>query len=155
MTTVRAAGPADAGVVGRMLADFNAEFETPSPAAGEFARRLTGMLDRLDLLVLLAETAGEATGFLSAAFRPSLYYDGPVAAVEDFYVIPDRRGGGIGGAIMDAFLAECGVRGCGEIQIGVDSPDAGARRFYERYGFTCVEPGSDDAMLLYLRVLAP
>ncbi len=52
---VRRATPADAAVVGRLLWDFNTEFETEGPSAEEFAGRFARLLGRDDQLVLLAE----------------------------------------------------------------------------------------------------
>jgi GNAT superfamily N-acetyltransferase len=44
-------------------------------------------------------------------------------------------------------------RGAGEIHINVDEVDEDTRRFYERHGFTNIEPGEDYRMLIYLRQL--
>ncbi len=54
---VRRATAADADVVGRLLFDFNTEFETPTPSAEEFAERFGELLDRDDVVVLLSGTA--------------------------------------------------------------------------------------------------
>lgn len=55
------------------------------------------------------------------------------------------------GAIMELAIAECIARGCEEMHINVDEPDEGARRFYERLGFSNFEVGEDYRMLCYIR----
>ena len=59
---VRRAGPADAEVVGRLLFDFNTEFETATPSAAEFARRFATLLARDDVVVVLSGPVGGETG---------------------------------------------------------------------------------------------
>ena len=53
-TDVRRATPADAAVVGRLLHDFNTEFDTETPSADEFASRFSRLLARDDVIVLLS-----------------------------------------------------------------------------------------------------
>ncbi len=50
-------------------------------------------------------------------------------------VEPDSRGSGMGSALLDALLAECGRREIATLHVTVDSANRGARRFYERHGF--------------------
>ena len=52
------AGADRADVVGRLLYDFNTEFGSPTPRAGEFAARFARLLARDDVLVLLAGVYG-------------------------------------------------------------------------------------------------
>jgi hypothetical protein len=75
---IRTATPGDAGVVGRLLWDFNTEFETPTPSAEEFTIRFARLLTRDEVLVLLAGGA-EPTGFAYLTLRPTPYFDGPPA----------------------------------------------------------------------------
>lgn len=142
---IRRAGEGEAELVATLLRDFNTEFDTPVPAGLE--RRFAALLAREDVIVILAGTVG----FAYLTLRPSPYYDGPVAMLEELYVAPGRRGAGIGSAIMARVLDELAQRGAGEMQINVDEVDTDARRFYERHGFTNIEHGS--RMLLYIQEL--
>ena len=151
--TVRLATPVDAAVVGRLLFDFNTEFEAPTPSADELARRFTALLARDDVLVVLAEDDGTATGFGYLTLRPTPYGDGPLAQLEELYVVPDLRDAGIGTAILTRALDEVLARGAIEVHINVDEVDVDTRRFYERHGFVNIEPGTDYRMLCYLREL--
>lgn len=140
---MKRAGAGDAEVVAKLLRDFNTEFATPVP--DNLERRFAGLLERDDVVVVLA---GEV-GFAYLTLRPSPYYDGSVAMLEELYVAPAHRNRGIGTALMARALQE--IEGAGEMQINVDEVDVDARRFYERHGFTNIEQGS--RMLLYIREL--
>lgn len=142
---VRVAGVGDARIVAKLLRDFNTEFDTPVPENLE--RRFIELLALDSVLVLLA---GE-DGFALITLRPSPYYDGPVAMLDELYVAPGHRGRGIGTQMMRRALAEIRMRGAGELQINADEVDVDARRFYERHGFTNIE--QDSRMLLYIQEL--
>jgi GNAT superfamily N-acetyltransferase len=155
---VRRATAADARVVGSMLFDFNTEFESPSPSADEFGARFETLLTRDDVLVVLAEQReaagrGDAVGFAYLTLRPTPYGDGPLAQLEELYVVPELRDRGIGTDLLAGALAEVSRRGAIEMHINVDEVDVDTRRFYERHGFVNIEPGTDYRMLFYIRQL--
>lgn len=149
---VRRAGVDDAAAVAVLLHDFNTEFETPTPTVAEFTGRFERLLARDDVLVLLADGAAGALGFAFLTLRPTPYWDGPLAQLEELYVRPGKRDRGIGSLLLTSAIDALPV-GTHELHIGVDEPDTGARRFYERHGFTNHDPESGAAMLLYLREL--
>ncbi len=147
-TDVRRATPAEADLAGRLLFDFNTEFETATPSAAELAERFTRLLADDDVVVLLAGGA-DPVGFAYLTLRPSPYFDGPVAQLEELYVVPDLRDQGIGTALLRAALDLCRGRAAGELHINVDEVDTDTRRFYERHGFRNILPGTDYRMLFY------
>ena len=150
---VRAATVADAGLVGRLLHEFNTEFAAPTPSAEEFAVRFDRLLGRDDVIVLLAETERDAAGFAYLTLRPTPYGDGPLAQLEELYVRPRLRARRIGTALLGAALREVETRQAIELRVEVDEEDLDARRFYERHGFVNTETGTDSRMLCYLREL--
>ena len=82
MTTtneIRVAEVADAGVVAKLLRDFNTEFDTPVPEGLE--ERFAQIIAHDDAFVLLAGDIG----FAYVTLRPSPYYDGPVAMLDELY----------------------------------------------------------------------
>ena len=151
--TVFRAGPEHASVVGRLLHDFNVEFESPTPSASELAARFAVLLEGEDQLALVSGSAEEPTGFAYLTLRGTPYYDGPVALLEELYVVPSRRDRGIGTALLTRAVTEVLQRGGIEVHINVDEVDTDTRRFYERHGFTNIQPGEDFRMLCYLREL--
>jgi GNAT superfamily N-acetyltransferase len=152
--TIVVADASHAEVVGRLLRDFNDEFETPGPTVADFARRFRTLLLREDVLVLLAGPQEAWTGFAFLTLRPTPYYDGRLAQLEELYVVPQRRDQGIGTELIRAALRLVRGRGAAEMHINVDEVDVDTRRFYERHGFVNIEPGTDYRMLCYLQELA-
>jgi GNAT superfamily N-acetyltransferase len=142
-----------AEVVGRMLFDFNTEFDAPTPTAEVLSSRFAQLLHRDDVIVLLSGTEQDAAGFAYLTLRPTPFYDGPLAQLEELYVRPERRDQGIGSALLTAALSLVGEQHSGEMLINVDEVDIDTRRFYERHGFVNIEPGQDYRMLCYLKEL--
>lgn len=163
MTTVSArdvhtslASAGQAGLVGRLLFEFNTEFETEGPTAEELGSRFFHLLLREDVLVVLSDAAGDgaragATGFAFLTLRPTPYYDGMLAQLEELYVVPDLRDQGIGTALLTHAVSEARARGAAEMHINVDEIDSDTRRFYERHQFVNIEPGENYRMLCYVR----
>ncbi|RRJ86054.1 GNAT family N-acetyltransferase [Gulosibacter macacae] len=148
--STRMAIPEDATVVASLLFAFNQEFDTWVPPIDVLEGRFTLLLQRADVLVLLADDP-EPVGFALVTTRPSPYYDGPVATLDELYVTPARRDQGLGTELIDHLIREARARNIGEVQINVDEDDLDTRRFYEERGFTNHENG--ERMLCYLREL--
>ena len=144
---VRRATSADAGILGRLLWDFNTEFESPTDAADVLAARFGRLLDRDDVIALIA---GEADGFALVTLRPAIWFDGPVSQLEELYVVPALRDRGIGTAILTEARRLVRQHGSAEMHINVDEIDVHTRRFYERHGFVNIEGGFDHRMLCYI-----
>jgi GNAT superfamily N-acetyltransferase len=144
---VRRATLADAETLGRLLWEFNTEFESPTDPAEVLAARFGRLLERDDVIALLA---GETDGFALVTLRPAIWFDGPVSQLEELYVVPDLRDRGIGTAILTEARRLVREHGSPEMHINVDEVDADTRRFYERHGFLNVEEGVDYRMLCYI-----
>ena len=127
---VREAAPQDAPLLARMLHDFNTEFGDPTPGVEVLTQRLEAQLARDDVAALLA---GE-DGLALLTFRPTVWDAGPVALLEELYVVPGKRGRGIGGELIERAFALSRARGAETFQVNVDDPDVDAQRFYERHG---------------------
>lgn len=143
----------DAEVAARMQVDFAVEFETPTPTYEQLLPRFRRLLAHPSAFVLLAGPPREPAGYAVVTLRPTVYCDGPLAVLDELYVVPPLRGGGIGTLLLQRAVDEVVARGGGEMHINVDEIDVDARRFYERHGFVNIEPGTDYRMLCYLREL--
>ena len=136
--SVRRATVEDALVVARLLHDFNTEFDTPTPGVEAIDRRLRALLAEDATFALLAGSPPCAVALVT--LRPNVWYPGPVALLDELYVAPAQRGGGLGSAIMTLLVAECRRRKVGLIEVNVDESDVDAQRFYARHGFDLRDP---------------
>jgi GNAT superfamily N-acetyltransferase len=148
---VRRATTADAGLVAEMLDAFNREFDTPTPGPEVLAARLRHLLAGDDVLALL--TGEPAAGLAVLSFRSSVWYDGPVATLDELYVRPPLRSRRYGHALLEAACRTVRDRGGETLEINVDGEDTDARRFYEAHGFSNTEPGAPEPMFYYYRDL--
>jgi GNAT superfamily N-acetyltransferase len=149
----RLATPADAGLLAALLHDFNVEFGEPSPGADVLARRLSHLLATEQTIALLA--GSPPSGFALLTLRPNVWYDGPVALLDELYVVPARRNGGIGTALLLTCCELLQAQGVELLEINVDGEDVDARRFYERHGFSCTHGTQEEPELYYSRELTP
>jgi len=150
--TVRPATVADAPEVARLLRDFNDEYDEPTPAVETLTERLCELIVASEATVLLG--GAPPVGLAVIRFRPSLYTRSLDAYLEELYVAPDRRGEGLGRALLDAALDASREIGAGWIHLGTSVDDTKARGLYESSGFTNLERQPDGpAMLFYERDL--
>jgi GNAT superfamily N-acetyltransferase len=150
VTEVRRAAPADADVLGRLLWDFNTEFDSETDDADVLAERFTRLLGLDEIVAVLAEDDGRAVGFALLSLRPAIWFDGPVSQLEELYVVPARRSEGIGTQVLDLSRRLVRDQGSPEMHINVDEDDVDTRRFYERHRFVNIEDGVDYRMLCYI-----
>lgn len=146
----RVGTPADAVVLAGLLTDFNREFDTAIPEFAALEARFARIVAEPTVMAMIAEIS-EPVGFALVTMRPTPYYDGPLAQLDELYVVPELRGSGIGTRLLTGAIDSLIDRGVREMHINVDEVDDGARRFYERHGFVNIEPGADYRMLCYLR----
>ncbi len=147
------AGPSDAAAVARLLDDFNTEFGDPSPGPAVLAERLGRLLAGDQVVALLAGRPPVGTALVT--LRPNVWFPGPVALLDELYVVPGRRSQGIGSALLAAVERLVAHRGGELVEINVDGDDVDARRFYERHGYRCGSSGRSDPELYYAKELAP
>ncbi len=147
---VRPATTEDAATLARLLRDFNTEFDTEIEPLPVVTDRFARILTHDAVLALLATDGAAATGFALVSLRPVVWFDGPVATLDELYVVPGLRDRGIGTALLTAARELVRDRGCPEMHINVDEDDEDTRRFYETHGFVNIEPATGYRMLLYV-----
>ena len=149
---VRLADRDDAADIGRLLYDFNREFDEPSPEPSALAERLRQLMAGGETIVLLGGERPDGLAVLR--FRAAIWSTGLECYLAELYVTPARRGQGLGRALMEAALREARKRGADTMDIGVDEPDLAARHLYESLGFTNRAGGADSpVMFVYEREL--
>ncbi|MFL6166170.1 MAG: GNAT family N-acetyltransferase [Ornithinibacter sp.] len=137
-------------VAGRLLHDFNTEYDEPTPAGAALAVRLAQLVADGSTEVLLV---GDADGLAVLRFRPSLWSLADECYLAELYVVPARRGDGLGRALLRACIGRARQRGCDFIDLSTSEDDVAARHLYESHGFRRTEGDGGPLAFHYEREL--
>ena len=143
---IRAATPADTPAVGRLGAllvrlhhdldpqRFIAATSRTESAYGEF---LGTQLDEPNIVILVAERAGEVIGYSYAGVEGTDYMAlrGPAGALYDIVVDPAHRGQGVGRMLLDATIEALKARGAPRVVLSTAERNVVAQRLFEHAGF--------------------
>ena len=133
--TVRPATVADAGLLHRFskdLARFEDEPDAVKATPESLARDGFGPDPKFGALI--AERDGTPVGFALYTFNYSVWTGARGIFVEDIWVEPGARRGGVARALMRALAQACAANGWRRIDLNVLDWNP-ARGFYERLGF--------------------
>ncbi|HEX5526726.1 MAG TPA: GNAT family N-acetyltransferase [Solirubrobacterales bacterium] len=147
---IREATTEDAPLIANLLHDFNTEYEEETPGVEELTRHATRMLSEGEMTVLLEP---DGAGLALLRFRPSVWTDQSEAYLQELYVVPARRGEGIGEALLEAVLEASRRANAAWIELNTGETDVAARSLYKKFGFTNEEGPQGAAMLYYEREL--
>lgn len=139
---IRLATALQATTVGRLLHDFNTEYNEPTPGADVLAARISSLADTD---VLLADDVG----LVVLRFQPSLWTEHLECYLAELYVRPDQRGKGIGEALLAAALDRAKQRGADYVHLGTSEDDVAARHLYEKAGMRRTEGDGGPLMFVY------
>lgn len=136
MALIRRAGAADAPTLLPLIAAYWA-FESIS---GFDPVRLGPQLERLLSTPGLgtgwiASEGGVATGYLLAVYVFSLEHAGLTAEIDEFFVLPELRGSGVGSEMIRRAESEFIDAGCTNVSLQLSRHNDAARRFYRRIGY--------------------
>jgi ribosomal protein S18 acetylase RimI-like enzyme len=149
---VRRATAEDAPAIGRMLHDFNTEYDDVTPGPEALAERVRELSARRNFVVLLAGTGPDGLAVLR--FRPSIWSANLECYVAELYVRPARRRQGLGRALMLEAIEVARAKGADYMDLGTSEDDVGARALYESLGFSNRESRPDGPiMYVYEREL--
>ena len=143
---VRRATADDAEAVGRLLDDFNREFDEPTPGPEALAERVRELLAAGDTVVLVSGAGPDGLAVLR--FRLSIWTEGLECYLAELYVVPERRGRGLGRTLMEEAMEVARARGADYMDLGTSEDDVAARALYESLGFSNRE-GKPDGPLNY------
>ena len=138
---IRSGEPADVAVIAQLIRDL-AHYEKLEHEVTMTEEKLTDSLfgERRYAETLIAEDSGEPVGFALFFHNFSTFLAQPGIYLEDLFVVPARRGQGIGQALLKALARTAVERGCGRLEWAVLDWNRDAIRFYERLG---AKPNSD------------
>jgi ribosomal protein S18 acetylase RimI-like enzyme len=144
---VRQATAEDAATVARLLHDFNLEFSEPSPGVEFLTERVGLLLEAGEIVVLLSGSPPDGLSLLR--FRLALWSEGLEAYLQELYVVPARRGRGIGRELLGRAIEFARAAGADGIDLNTGETDTAARALYESMGFTNREGTPDGASMLF------
>jgi ribosomal protein S18 acetylase RimI-like enzyme len=136
---------------GRLLHDFNTEYDEPAPPPDVLAARLAELVDKGHVTVLLARTddTGEPVGVAVLRLAPSVWSRAQEAYLAELYVVPGSRGQGYGRALITEFLRLSRDEGADYALVVTSEEDVLAQRLYEAAGFRRTEGEGGPLMLAY------
>lgn len=133
MIVVRDIAEPDEAAWRRLWAGYIAFYETdvPAPVTGETWRRL---LDRSTPIVgRVAERDQQVVGFSICVLHPGTWTTAPICYLEDLFVDPAERGGGIGRALIQDLIDRGRAQGWSRLYWHTHGGNAAARRVYDRF----------------------
>jgi GNAT superfamily N-acetyltransferase len=83
----------------------------------------------------IASDASTAVAYLLACHVFSLEHGGLTAEIDEFFVVPDARGTGLGRRMLDSAERALAAEGCTSIALQVGRENAAGRAFYARSGY--------------------
>lgn len=114
------------------------------------ARLPQALRDHPTTVAFLASDEAEPVGVAVCFLGFSTFHARPLLNIHDLAVVPDRRGQGIGRALLEAAEAEALRRGCCKLTLEVRDDNARARRLYDSLGFTDFVVGQTTAPTRFL-----
>jgi ribosomal protein S18 acetylase RimI-like enzyme len=105
------------------------------------ARLIPGLAAHPTTRVWLAFDAGQAIGLCVGFMGFSTFRARPLINIHDLAVVPGRRGGGVGRALLTAAEQYARAAGCCKLTLEVQDDNHPARLLYERFGFRDVVYG--------------
>jgi ribosomal protein S18 acetylase RimI-like enzyme len=143
---VRRAELGDADAIGRLLHDFNTEFDDFTPGPDRLSKRMRQLMAGDETKVLLAGAGPDGLAVLR--FRPSIWSEALECYLAELYVVPERRGEGLGRALLEAAIELARSEGADHMDLGTSEDDRAARGLYESLGFSNRE-GKPDGPINY------
>ncbi|MBO2449080.1 GNAT family N-acetyltransferase [Actinomadura barringtoniae] len=137
--TFRPATRNDLPEIVRMLADdpLGVTRETPGEVIPDaYWRAFEAIENDPNNAVIVAVIDGKIAGTLQLTYIPGLTYTGGERAqIEGVRVTSDRRGHGIGQAMINWAVEQAQSRGCRVVQLTTDRQRPESIRFYQKIGF--------------------
>jgi ribosomal protein S18 acetylase RimI-like enzyme len=131
---VRPGQVSDADAIARLLRDFNREFDEPTPELHQLTERVRELLAQGEISVLLAGTGPDGVAVLR--FRPEIWTRALEGHLAELFVVPERRGEGLGRALVVEAIELARRKGADYMDLGTGEGDVAARALYESLGFS-------------------
>lgn len=136
MVRIERSGASDSCVLLPLISRYWQFEAIPGFDADRIAAALRRMLSAEELVSgWTAFVDGTPAGYLLAVYVYSLEHLGMTAEIDEFFVLPEHRGQGLGGRLLAAAEEEFRRRDCTNVSLQVGVNNAPARAFYLRHGY--------------------
>ena len=135
----------DLAAAALLLDRFNREYDEPTPGPERLKVRLELLVEQGEAVLLGGEGPD---GIALLRFRPAVWSEGLECYLAELYVVPERRGRGLGRALLEKAIELARERGADTIDLGTSEDDVVARALYEKLGFINRE-GADGAITYF------
>jgi GNAT superfamily N-acetyltransferase len=132
---IRHGEPADVPLIAELIRAL-ARYEKLEDQVVMTEEKLTDSLfgERQYAETLIAEEGGQSVGFALFFHNYSTFLAQPGIYLEDLFVVPEKRGGGVGRLLLERLARIAVERGCGRLEWAVLDWNVDAIGFYERLG---------------------
>ena len=144
---VRRAEAGDAEAIGRLLHEFNVEFDDYTPGSDALAERAHELMSAGEIVVLVV--GEEPQGLAVLRFRPAIWTEALECYLAELYVVPACRGRGLGRWLMEEAIEVARREGADRMDLGTAEDDVAARALYESLGFSNREREPDGPLNLF------
>ncbi len=131
MISIRPARHTDLSFVYDCLCDL--EETMLNPAA--FEQIFLANVDNPAVRYVVAEADNVPVGFLDCSVQQLLHHAGPVAEIQEMYVLPNWRSQGIGEQLINHIVAMARHEGWVNLEVTSNRRRTRTHEFYERMGF--------------------
>jgi GNAT superfamily N-acetyltransferase len=100
------------------------------------ARLIPALREHPTAIIFLAYVDDQVAGIATCFLGFSTFAARPLINIHDLAVLPERRGQGIGRALLEAVERKARALGCAKLTLEVLEANTAARRIYQAAGFT-------------------
>ena len=93
------------------------------------------LLNDVDSHILVAEMDGFVIGAINFSIRKTIIHPEASGLIDEFVVVREHRGKGVGKKLINAAVEECRQLGCCEVEVSTEITNTRARKFYKSCGF--------------------
>jgi ribosomal protein S18 acetylase RimI-like enzyme len=134
--------------VAGLMAAFRDHLDKADPPDDEIRASVQRILaDPASEFLLGVADDGDPLGICQLRYRWSVWTSAEDCWLEDLYVVPEARRGGLGKALADAALDSARERGCVRIELDVDEDNDPALALYSAAGFSLESKGRGRTLL--------
>lgn len=133
---LRIARPEDLAPVADLVRRYHAS-ESHYPKLARVESVLEPLLDESELgRIWLVELGGRAIGYIALCFGYSIELGGRDAFIDEFYIVEEHRGKGIGAVVLEQIRPLARELGIKALHLEVAHGNDRASKLYRRAGFT-------------------